>query len=381
MDRSAGIGVAVVGLGFGAEFVPIYRDHPHVGNLVACDADGALLSEVATAARPDRATTRLDDVLEDPAIDAVHLVTGIPSHAELTVRALEAGKHVACTVPMALTLAELDAVVDACERTGRRYMMMETAVYGREFFLARSMMERGAFGTVVHARGTHFQDMTGWPAYWHGLPPMAYATHAISPILALLDTEASRVQALGSGRLRADQRGRYENPFPLETALVELAGRDVVVDLTRSLVSTARGYTESFSVYGDRRSFEWPQLEGELPVVFSMGEPELDRGRPVEAERPEPPDRLDLLPEPLHRYTRALVHDSEDHLSVVQGGGHGGSHPHLVHEFVSSIVEERAPYVDHRRAAAWTAVGIVAHESAMAGGSPLTVPSYLGARA
>jgi predicted dehydrogenase len=265
---------------------------------------------------------------------------------------------------MGLSLKEIDAVVAACSRTGKRYMMLETAVYSRQFFQARAMMDRGDFGTVLHARGTHFQDMTGWPSYWQGLPPMWYSTHAVSPILALLEAEASRVVALGSGRIQAAHRGRYANAFALETAIVELAGRDVVIDLTRSLASTARAYTESFSIYGERQSFEWPQLEADDPVVFTMGEPDGGRGRPTSIDRLAAQDRLDLLPAALHRYARP--------------GAHGGSHPHLVHEFVSSITEDRRPFVDHRRAAAWTAVGIVAHASAQAGGIPLEVPSYRG---
>ena len=69
----------------------------------------------------------------------------------------------------------------------------------------------------------------------------------------------------------------------------------------------------------------------------------------------------ELLPEPLRRFA---------------DGGHGGSHPHLVHEFVSSIVENRAPRVDARTAATWTAPGICAHQSALRGGVEIQVPDY-----
>ena len=55
---------------------------------------------------------------------------------------------------------------------------------------------------------------------------------------------------------------------------------------------------------------------------------------------------------------------------------HGGSHPHLVHEFVSSIVDERPSAIDASTAAAWTAPGICAHESAMRGGASVNVPDF-----
>ena len=67
------------------------------------------------------------------------------------------------------------------------------------------------------------------------------------------------------------------------------------------------------------------------------------------AKRPEPeipakidvPDFAHRLPEPIQRFTTKGVYDDEEtHLSFTQGAGHGGSHPHLVHEFVSALAED-----------------------------------------
>ena len=57
-------------------------------------------------------------------------------------------------------------------------------------------------------------------------------------------------------------------------------------------------------------------------------------------------------------------------------GGHGGSHPHLVHEFIRSILEERKPAIDDIMGAYWTGTGICAHESAMKGGEVITIPRF-----
>jgi hypothetical protein len=147
------------------------------------------------------------------------------------------------------------------------------------------------------------------------------------------------------------------------------------------LFHTARDYSESFSVYGEEASFEWPQLErgdlAESPVVFRMGVPQGGRGRPISSARVTIPDRQDLLPPEIRRFTRRGVYDeSNPHLSFMQGGGHSGSHPHLIHEFVSSILEERKPRIDAVTAANWTAAGICAHQSAMQGGEQVIIPRY-----
>ena len=376
--------VVVVGLEFGAEFVPIYADHPGVTSVGVADLRADLAAQVARRSGAEHVYADLDAALADPAVDAVHIVTGLTAHADQVVRALTAGKHVACTVPMALSFDDLARIVAARRAAGITYMMMETAVYTREFLWARDLAASGALGRVSYARGTHFQDMTGWPSYWRGLPPMYYATHAVAPILALLGTRATAVRALGGGRLDPANQGGYGNPFPVQSALVEVAGQDTVVEITRSLFQLARSYAESFSIYGDRQAIEWPQLEGggEHPVLFTLGEPAGDgRGRPVTATRVEAPDRADLLPEPIRRYTRQFAHApggsaGEGHRSFVQGGGHGGSHPHLVHEFVSSVLAGRVPFVDDVTAANWTATGIAAHESAVRGGQRVVVPNF-----
>lgn len=365
--------VVVIGLEFGAEFVPIYADHPDVTSVGVADLRPGLAARVARRFGAELTYPDLDAALADPAVGAVHIVTGLPSHADQVVAALAAGKHVACTVPMALSLAGLARIVAARRAAGTTYMMMETAVYTREFLWARDLVTAGALGRISYTRGTHFQDMTGWPSYWRGLPPMHYATHAVAPILALLGTRATAVRALGGGG----------HPFTVESALVEVAQPDVVVEITRSLFQLARSYTESFSVYGDRQAIEWPQLEGEGegPVVFTLGEPPAGgsaegRGRPVTATRAEIPDRADLLPEPIRKYTRQFTLAGEGHRSFVQGGGHGGSHPHLVHEFVSSVLAGRPPLVDDLTAANWTATGIAAHESALNGGDRVVIPDF-----
>lgn len=365
----------MVGLEFGAEFVPIYRDHPLVASVSIADPRVAVRDAVAGAFGIDGVYDSLDSVLSAADIDAVHIVTGLRDHADHVVAALDAGKHVACTVPMALGFDDIQAIIDARERAQTNYMMMETAVYTREYLFAEQLVASGSMGRIGYARGTHFQDMTDWPPYWRGLPPMFYATHAVSPILRLLNARASVVRAVGGGSLASENSGDYDNRFPVETALIQLDGHDAVVEVTRSLFQLARPYTESFSIFGDRQGFEWPQREDvDLPLLHTMGDRGSGRGRPIETARVEAPDRADLLPEAIRRYTRRFV--DESHRSFVQGGGHGGSHPHLVHEFVSSIVDGRPPAVDHLTAANWTAAGIAAHASAVAGGDAVTVPLF-----
>lgn len=361
------VNVGIAGLGFGAEFIPIYRDHPDARMYAICQRSEESLNSIGDAFGIERRFTSFEDMIADPELDAVHINTPIPNHAEHSIAALRAGKHVACTVPMAMTLDECRAVAEAARASGRNYMMMETTVFSREFLYVQEQLRSGVIGRIRFLRGAHLQEMSGWPGYWEGLPPMHYATHAIGPLLALAGALAEYVVCLGSGHISAELTSKYGSPFAVESALVKVQDSDLSAEITRSLFETARQYVESFSVYGDRSSFEWEQVHGGRPVLFA-GE---------DAEHLTIPDFAHVLPAEIQRYTTKGVYDDEHaHLSFKQGSGHGGSHPHLAHEFIRSIVEERKPLIDEVTAANWTSVGICAHQSAMAGGARVDLPVF-----
>src|SRR5690606_13644132 len=183
----AKIKVAVVGLGFGAEFIPIYQRHPDTEMYAICQRNEQKLNEIGDQFGVERRYTRYEDLLKDPEVDAVHINTPIADHAWMSKAALDAGKHAASTVPMATTIEECLAIVEAERKSGKRYMMMETAVYTREFLYVKDLHNRGEIGKIQFLRGSHQQNMSlpGWPDYWYGFPPMHYATHAVSPLLDL----------------------------------------------------------------------------------------------------------------------------------------------------------------------------------------------------
>jgi hypothetical protein len=114
-------------------------------------------------------------------------------------------------------------------------------------------------------------------------------------------------------------------------------------------------------------SFEWEQLQDEQHVLFDGGE---------NAVRMEAPDTDDLLIPEIADFTKRERIDDPNHVSFLQGAGHGGSHPHLVQEFVAAIVEGRDSAVDAALAANYTCAGICAHESAMKGGVRIAIPSF-----
>ena len=371
--------VALVGLGFGNCFLPIYLDHPNVETVIICDTDKERLQRMKAEYPAAVVYESLDAILADDTVDAVHLVTPIPLHAEQSIAVLESGKHCACTVPMATSLEDIQRIVDARRRSGKNYMMMETTLYTYQFFYVQDMIAKGELGRIQFLRGCHYQDMTGWPWYWEGLPPMWYGTHAIGPMVALSGSRISKVHCFGSGTMDEQLHKQYGNPYPVETAIFAFEN-GLKAEATRSLFETNRAYQEGMFVYGSNGSFEWGIEDNSDPYVTRNAIP-ADGGRgswPVVTQE-RMPNYHGRLPESIQKYTIGDNFDPQnpqDSLKEGRGGGHHGSHPHLVHEFLMSIVENRKPWIDEHLGGNITAAGICAHESAMRDGEAVLVPEF-----
>jgi predicted dehydrogenase len=363
------VNIVIIGLGFGAEFIPIYQRHPQANMYGICQRTEASLDEVGDRYGVEKRYASYDDVLADPDVHAVHINTPIPNHGEQAIAALKAGKHVACTVPMATTVAECEEIVRLSRETGLKYMMMETVVYSREFLFMKELCDKGELGKVQFLKASHQQDMDGWPGYWPGLPPMHYATHCVGPVLGLTRDEAEYVSCFPSGTIREEMHDCYGSPCAVETCHIKFKDSDLSAQVYRSLFDVARQYRESFEVYGSKKAVEWPLIEGRPLVVHTAKKPE-----PEIPEEVECPDFAHLLPDEIAPFTTGGVYGGEggeDHLSFTQGAGHGGSHPHLAHQFVNMLLTGEDAYIGPERGRNRAAAGV---ELAGVSGPPTGAP-------
>jgi len=381
MASNKKIRIAIVGLGFGAEFIPIFQAHPSAELYAICRRNKKELDSCGDRFGIKVRYTDFNALLKDPNVDAVHINSPIADHAPQSIAALKAGKHVASTVPAGTNVEECRQIVEAQRASGKVYMMMETVVYSREYLFVKEMYDKGELGRIQFLRGSHQQDMDGWPGYWEGFPPMHYATHCVSPCLAILSKPgkaalAESVVCHGSGRIREDLIPKYGSPFAIETATFKIRDSDVCAEVTRSLFDTARQYRESFDATGAKKSFEWQQVENEEPVIHTKSTPQRPITEPEIPKRVKVPDYAHLLPDPIRKFTQPAAIQDAEHLSFIQGGGHGGSHPHLAHNFLMACLGEKPPFPDAETSVNWTMVGICAHQSALKGGERVTIPRF-----
>lgn len=167
------IGVGLIGTGFMGKchamaygaVKAVMGDVPHVDRVTLCDVDAAHAATCADEFGFAKSTTNWRDLLSDRAIQLVSITSPNGLHREMAVAALEAGKHVWCEKPMALTLADAEAMAAAAQRTPQ----LRTALgygYLRNPVLqhAKKLIADGVIGTPFDFRGSVDEDYTADPS-------------------------------------------------------------------------------------------------------------------------------------------------------------------------------------------------------------------------
>ena len=147
------IKVGIIGCGKIAQVrhIPEYAANPHAEVYGFYDINLARAQALA-AQYGGKAYASYEELLADPAIEAVSVCAANHVHAEITIAALKAGKHVLCEKPMAVTLAECEAMVAAAEESGKYLMIGQNQRLAKAHAKAKELIEQGAIGKVLTFR-------------------------------------------------------------------------------------------------------------------------------------------------------------------------------------------------------------------------------------
>ncbi len=373
-----GVKVGIVGVGaFAQRFIPLFKAHPLVNEVILSDLDAQKLAHNAQQHGVARTLPSLDAVC-DSDVDAVVIITQNWLHGPQAEQALRAGKHVYSAVPAGISLEEIAALVKAVEETGRIYMIGETSYYYPGVIFCREQFRRGAFGNVVYSEAEYYHD---WDhglydvARWRGgerwletagVPPMYYPTHSTSQVISVTGAHMVRVSCQGyvdrhsDGIYRAEVN-RWGNVFSNESALFLMSdGSACRINECRRIGHPGG---ERMSMWGTEGSFE---LNAAGAVWLSKDATQMIRLDAQLALRPgyyggtSPLHPVERLPE----------------VYATLPNGHWGSHQFLVDDFVRACVTGQTPPNNVWQAARYVVPGLIAHESATQGGVLLDVPDF-----
>jgi predicted dehydrogenase len=162
MDR---VRLAIVGCGNICQLnAPGYLQHPRCDVVALCDVDPERAKRRAREwSIAPRVYSDLAQVLDDPGVDAVELLTPTWMHADQIVAALDAGKHVSAQKPLAVSIAEADRIVAAVARARTTFRVTENFLYYPPIVKAKELLDAGAIGepSLVRIHTTRAQHVTG----------------------------------------------------------------------------------------------------------------------------------------------------------------------------------------------------------------------------
>lgn len=344
-DRKVKVGIAGFGLcQFGARF--FYQNHPNVEVVAATDLDPQRCRNLAKAVGARKTYASCEEMIQnDKEMEAVYIATDAPSHARLSIMALNHGMHAVSAVPAVFGWKageEAEQLVEAVRKSGKKYMMNETSTFHADLYEKRIQYQAGALGRIIYSEGEYWHDGVGVLGSYNpkngkidefgwrrGLPPMWYPTHATAYYVSVTGggrlTEVSCV-GMPSNYPAFVNENQYKNPFGTQIGLFK----------------TSEGGMSRMGV-----SWDMKNAHGEKGRCYGQKahNPKIDGSRP-----PLPP--------------------------TVTGGGHGGSHGQLTNNFIESILLDRKPIVDVSEALNMTMAGIVAHQSARKDGEWLKIPQF-----
>jgi len=351
--------LGVVGLGRGMIAQKLLGT-PNVQITAVCDRNPEKLQAAVDALKDCtqhlQAFDNFDDFLRDADVNAVFVATEAIYHVPYVIRLLEAGKHVISEIPAVNSIEEaklLKAAVLAHPEC--KYMVAENCCYWAFIQAWKMMYEDGKFGETVYAEaeylhGKDFRDLRPEdypPDHWRSFnPAIKYLTHDLGPLLYIMNDRCVSVACM-------EPDVQY-NPYTPNkkgngVAIFKTAKGAVIRILIcfDAFVDAAHNY----SLIGTRGTIETEKTKLS-PLAHSFASfSDIPGSRVTKVEIP---------------ITRAFHGEPTD--------GHGGADRKMLQAFVRCILEDTPPPLDVDFAIKISVPGIIAHESAVQGGTALEIP-------
>ncbi|SEN44882.1 glucose-fructose oxidoreductase [Sphingomonas gellani] len=169
--RSRPLGYAIVGLGYYGlgVIIPQFKNCEHSRLAAVVSGDPAKAKKVAAEhglpARSIYSYANFDTIRDNPDVDIVYVCLPNGLHAEYTIRAARAGKHVLCEKPMAVSVAECEAMIGACKRANRKLMIGYRCHFEPNNLEAMRIARSGGVGRIRYVRSEH-GFVQGDPSAW-----------------------------------------------------------------------------------------------------------------------------------------------------------------------------------------------------------------------
>jgi predicted dehydrogenase len=288
------LGVAVIGLGYwGPNLLRVLADDADVVVRWICDRDEERLARFHRRYPATRPTTRADDALEDPSVDAVVVATPVFTHFELAAASLSAGKHTFVEKPLAASCRLADELIALARRVDRVLMCGHTFLYsppvraikrmldgrtlGELYFVSASRVNLGPYRrdvSVVWDLAPHDFSML---LYWFGEPPVTLRATGRAALASGIADVAFVTMTFASGMV-ANVELSWLAPGKLRRTV--LVGSEKMIVYDDGSPEPVRLFDQGI-VLGEPESFGQYQLSYRVGDIVS---PRMDSAEPLVAE-------------------------------------------------------------------------------------------------
>jgi len=283
--------VAIVGTGgiYRLAHGPAWRQIPQARVIATCD----IIKERADQARAElgieKSFSSLDELLVRDEIDLVDICTPHPSHAELAIKSLRAGKHVICEKPMALEIEDAARMIETAKETGRHLYIGHTRRFDRRWVGVKEQLAAGRIGEPVCVRWSE-RSWAGFPEdNWRWDPRnggvlMDLGVHVADLFAWFFESEATDVYTKGlSVREEARKHGCFD------FALVEVGfsgGQQGLMELSWAHPREYAPFYSSLEIIGTKGKLTLTDRES-APLLVIKGRPDVPRYSPLLSTFPE----------------------------------------------------------------------------------------------
>lgn len=402
------IKIAVIGCGrFSPFFVPLFKNHPSVEKVYVCD----LIPERAEDFKKRFDVEIIDsfeEALASDKINSVAIFTQRTKHGKMVIEALKAGKHVYSAVPCAVDIDEIREIESLVRKTRLTYTMGETGYYRGPAIFCREEFERGTFGKFTYGEAHYNHDIRNmelsfrssggeeWKKF-AGVPPMYYPTHSTSMVLSAMEgVYAKKVVAFGfSGSPRTDIYGtagqnNYNNPFSNTSMLLELSNGGIARISENRCVGWRAPETYISQFYGTDGGYEFSVAKHHLA---HWNEDDVRNKEKISrvvmkdvTKKLQPKSVFDIIEsdydEAIQRIADGMGFSESCPVQPIERlpkeysgmeNGHNGTHHFLIDDFCRAYDTGKLSPTNIWAVARWNIPGLMAHESALAGGKTMDV--------
>ena len=307
-----------------------------------CDAHPDVMDALAKSYPSARTTVDFLNVIADPAVDAVAVVTPTVTHFDIARRALNAGKHVLVEKPITTDAAQAETLIATAEKAGRVLMVGHVFSYNTTVLALKDLVRGNALGRVSHlnlVRTNLGPVRTDVNALWD------LASHDAYIMMDLLGEEPTSVSALGRSYLNADVEDVVFSTFTFPSG--------TIAHVHASWLDPRK--VRQITVVGDRKMAVWDDLNAAEPIrVFDKHVEMPPRG---------------ALEGTFNEHKTLVVDAGSQAIEVTQNRPLQAECEH----FVDCIEKSLRPRSDGHAGLAVVRALLAAHESMRRGGTPVTL--------